>query len=651
MAKCLAIIKELLDPKCFNFLSYIVIVIWLLIDGSGSGIIAFMDIAKYADERKIFDCDLKSERKDYIQGLCYDRYQNEHTRSIPLYGFWLLNWVCISIVCVVYCQCVKSKVCELDTEDIERQRNQRLAPSRWLYRAYCCQLTVRLVVECLFLILQTQVLYPSNFPTVHYDCTLSGSHYARQNVNITSSVAQNVSYQCRNPIAMADVTVCVVNGLLVLCILIEMIYVLYRVKVTNSFKLNFNFFQTYILGKCSEPQAVQGYRVEMENSILDNTGLLDPLMSFIPGEAENNRVDDSIELDFEKVYTNLVICPGRVQYDFSKDRHEVLEGYVKSKQNQRPIDKLEDIFAPGDDSRKIHKILIVGRPGIGKTTLCDKLIRDIAGRKWFVFLFKFRNYNTDENLNFQQWLSSSEYSATLSDDVLTYIRTHPDKVFCIFDGLDEFLYSSNIIDENQIHTDTSMPFSAFYGKLVSGKFLTGATVVTTSRPTGLSASVGHIAFDRTLEILGFSPEQVKEYVNKVVPTSDDAEQIWTHIKDNANLLSLCYIPVNCCIVCTSLLYRLHTTTVTLPTTLTKIYEDALKVFICKHNPEYRANTSEQEKLLQGPCIFMETVNDSLLKLGEKALNGTSEQRLIFEEKRGGRTGTMRSSTSVARTSN
>ena len=46
-----------------------------------------------------------------------------------------------------------------------------------------------------------------------------------------------------------------------------------------------------------------------------------------------------------------------------------------------------------------------------------------------------------------------------------------------------------------------------------GKLLVGSTVLTTTRPAAV-LFVKHLDFDRTVETLGFTSEQVQDYVNK-----------------------------------------------------------------------------------------------------------------------------------------
>ena len=136
-----------------------------------------------------------------------------------------------------------------------------------------------------------------------------------------------------------------------------------------------------------------------------------------------------------------------------------------------------------------------------------------------------------------------------------------------------------------------MPCSALYVKLMKGKELPGATVVTTCRPNVVQSLAG-LQFDRRVEIMGFTPEKVQEYVhNFFAPDTETINRIWGHTSSNAELLSLCYIPVNSFIVCFILeeLIKLQDPDAgsALPSTSTKIYNGALRLFIFRCHPEFK----------------------------------------------------------------
>ena len=359
-----------------------------------------------------------------------------------------------------------------------------------------------------------------------------------------------------------------------------------------------------------------------------------------PGEVPRR------DLKLDEIFTNLIIYEGRVKYDFSGDRMEQLQEYHKANQNLRPT-RPGDIF----DAKK-PKILVVGRPGIGKSMFSTKILCDWASDTLFkqpqksqidfkvAFLIKLRIFNSrsKELLNLRELLDHSEYSTALSEEIWNYIRQNPKRVLVIFDGFDEYSYRTEISKDDVPYKnkeEDKMPVHILLKKIVTGKILTGATVLTTTRPNAVSC-LRSLNFNRAVEILGFTTEQVNDYVRKFTKLEDKAETIRQHITSNLNLLAFCYIPVNCFIICSCLLELLVNTSLTslhyLPTRLTEIYSIAIKMFYFSYDDrQYRHNKTEGQQFFLKPFKELpSSVQKVFISLGKIAFNGIQEGRLIFE---------------------
>ena len=358
-----------------------------------------------------------------------------------------------------------------------------------------------------------------------------------------------------------------------------------------------------------------------------------------PGEGPRR------DLKLDEIFTNLIIYEGRVKYNFSGDRMKQLQEYHKANENLRPT-RPGDIFGA-----KKRKILVVGRPGIGKTMFSTKILRDWASDTLFnktqksqtdfkvAFLVKLRMFNSrNKELNLRELLDHSEYSTALSEDIWNYILDNPERVLVIFDGFDEYSYRTEISKDDvpyRNNEEDKMPVHFLLKKIVTGKILTGATVLMTTRPNAVSC-VRSLNFNRAVEILGFTTEQVNDYVGKFTKLEDKAETIRQHITSNLNLLAFCYIPVNCFIICSCLLELLVNTSLTslhyLPTRLTEIYSIAIKMFYFSYDDgQYRHNKTEGQQFFLKPFKELpSSVQKEFTSLGKIAFNGIQEGRLIFE---------------------
>ena len=169
----------------------------------------------------------------------------------------------------------------------------------------------------------------------------------------------------------------------------------------------------------------------------------------------NSRVGPRRGLKLDEIFTNLTIYEGRVEYDFSGDRKKQLEEYIKPSEKLPPRQP-GDIF---DVDQRV--ILVVGRPGIGKTMLSTKILRNWSCDTLFnetkklaldfklAFLIKLRMFNaTNKKLNLRELLDHSEYSTALSEEAWDYIRHNPKRVLVIFDGFDEYSGRTKINEDD-----------------------------------------------------------------------------------------------------------------------------------------------------------------------------------------------------------
>ncbi|CAH3172212.1 unnamed protein product [Porites evermanni] len=646
-------LKNLLAPKTLHWFSYVANVCWIVLGIILSAI--FLDIEN-SEPRFDFRCGSNGD-KELIRGQCYEQYEKQYNK-FPVYGFVMINFLVTASVCGIYSQAVKSKVEELENnarngdDDVEGQPT----PRKKLFKAYCLQLLVRFALGISFVLLQTKLLYPPSFPS-NFKCNLTREEKFS---DITASGSRNgtqtqTSYECHNQRAAKKSfwsdAVIVVTGTFAFFVFIESLFMLlWRARKVSSFKAftEDQKFHKYYLSSNSandEQTSVSTFIANMKEHVKRKTERSDDKDPFCPKPGEGSQRDQTLD----QIYTNLVIHKGRVNMHdlIAGGRKKRLEEYPTPTENSQPTQ-------PGDifDAQKL-KILVVGRPGIGKTMFSTKILRNWASGNLFIeakkslvdfevaFLIKLRRFNSakqDEKLSLRELLNQSEYSAEdLTEEVWKYILQNPNKVLIIFDGFDEYSGKTKIDNESHPYRDNeqeSMPIHFLFKKIASGDILRGATVLTTTRPNAVSC-ISRLHFDKTVEILGFTTEQVDEYVQKFTNGDDQkANTIKQHINGNRNLLSFCYIPVNCWIICSCLLQLLGNTTglTSLPTRLTEIYSIAIKMFyFCYDDNQYRHDKAKGQPFILKPFKELSShVQNVFARLGKIAFDGIKEGRLIFE---------------------
>ena len=659
------LLKELLSPKTLHWLSYVASVLWIVLGAIFFGI--FVDMESN-ESRFDFRCG-SNDDEALIRGKCYEQYEKQY-HKLSVYWFVILNFLVTASVCVFYSQAVKSRVNELEAhiKDEEQQAERRIRnPTRKkLFTAYCFQLAARFLLGIFFVVIQANLLYPHNFPS-NFNCNLIRvDNFTNVTVIATSNVKQTqTSYECHNQRAAKKTFGCHfligVTGFFALLAFVEATFILFkfvRSRREERFTEDPKFYKYYLKSNSNASlinhqhqhqlsTAIDIYIERMKKYVQTVTDR--PLSDLKSPFHRNPGEGFGTDITLDQIYTNLNIHEGRVDSKhLAGDRDTLLENYPPKIENLRP--RPADIF----DANK-QNILLVGHPGTGKTMFCTKILRDWASDKLFVevqnkqldfqvaFLFKLRILNglADQELNLRELLDRSEYSATLSDEneVWDYIRQNPNKVLVIFDGFDEYSGRTKIDNDDILYRnpreEDRMPLHSLLKNILSGKILAGATVLTTTRPNALSC-FGSLCFNRTVEILGFTTDQVEEYVEKFTNGGDKAETIKEHIRSNLILRSFCYIPVNCFIICSCLLKLLIDNSADhlgcLPTKLTEIYSVAIKIFyFCYDDDRYRHHKDKGRDFYLKPFKELpEAVTRVFSRLGEIAFNGIQQGRLVFE---------------------
>jgi len=414
--------------------------------------------------------------------------------------------------------------------------------------------------------------------------------------------------------------------------------------IGNVFEVTNNLDMESLLARENNLSAVSSYTTALKASVKSQTEFQPKLIA--SATISNVRTDD--------IFTNVLIQHGRKalnKEDMGSTRSDQLRYF--SHVSGTPVKHCEEIFIDATNDERIPKsILLTGKAGIGKTLFCQKLVRDWADNKLFqsqaslkipdfkfVYLLTFRQLNLLENnqLSMQELLNCStvlDDSSDIDDSLFEYIVNHSEEVLIIIDGYDEYSQQDNISgrleEQYPNNTKKKMPVAALCTKLIKGKLLRDSVVMITSRPEKSNKMTG-IPFDLFIEIAGFSPEQVQEYIEKYFRENNTMKNaILDHVLKNENLVSFAHIPMLCFLMCFCMEYALQTSKSTddLPVSITDIYSEVMNIFELKHDAasEYRAKEIPEEF---NPSHEMESTLD---KLSELAADLLLKKKPIFEKR-------------------
>ncbi|KAF9107301.1 hypothetical protein BGX27_008796, partial [Mortierella sp. AM989] len=270
------------------------------------------------------------------------------------------------------------------------------------------------------------------------------------------------------------------------------------------------------------------------------------------------------------------------------------------------------------------KILIHGRAGIGKTTLCKKLVHLLLSGQWrgrfdSVLWLPLRELKSFKSRNLTDLFSEKYFSQYSDVKKLALARAlftevENDKILFILDGLDE------------LQTDGDPALDSLLSQLLSQQH-----IVITSRPSGVDKSVLP-TIDLELETVGFNPQNVKDYLEKVIPAA--ADEVEGFIQRTPVIQGLVNIPVQLDAICFSWgsLLKEHN-----DITMTELYQAMVRKLWCKDAIRLGKTSSgriisENQINKLSPRKIDELMDIEIEYLGYLAFNGLKDShQIIFNE--------------------
>jgi len=213
------------------------------------------------------------------------------------------------------------------------------------------------------------------------------------------------------------------------------------------------------------------------------------------------------------------------------------------------------------DASPGFRILVVGQPGIGKTTLLQMITRYWAQDRalsscWILLHTVLRDLVLLQHApNLTTFLSFMK-TMNLPPDIETFVLESDGKGLCfIADGLDEYPAG--------YENETNFIFSELTGARKPNIKLPQSTVVISSRPE-VSSQVWDM-FDKHVEVLGFGDDQINEYIQAKY---GEDKSFSKYLDDHPHIKHACFIPLHLAM----LVYLKDSLLDSLPETETEMYE-------------------------------------------------------------------------------
>ena len=306
---------------------------------------------------------------------------------------------------------------------------------------------------------------------------------------------------------------------------------------------------------------------------------------------------EDFHFSFDKIYTRLKVIYRKKTRGTATDR----------------VVTMSEIFNQHEECEEPRVVLIEGKPGMGKTTYCKKVVFDWATGKHatgncfanivIVLLIKCRDVQSGLWEAIEDQLLPREVGEDQRERFFDFIRHNQSNVLLVLDGLDEV-------------SEKKLPM---FSEIIQGRVLPNCRVVATARH---EAGVKVRKYcDTLLEVEGFTREDVETFIRNYFKAQQNlAEQLIKHLSGDYKLHEILTNPLNTALLC--LVYE--DLKGVFPESRTKLYMEIVECVLRRYRTKQQLPENGED--------LVDLYESQLKHLGWIALKGLLEDILDFDEK-------------------
>ena len=207
------------------------------------------------------------------------------------------------------------------------------------------------------------------------------------------------------------------------------------------------------------------------------------------------------------------------------------------------------------ECRHGNLVVIVGQPGIGKSTMTKRLVEEMWELSLFepdiVFFIRFRDLDYIHETDLLEFFAPYVADVFTEDDRKTILEmlSKSKKVFIIMDGLDEATISPNMNQPTFYSIHSKSTAETFIQNIIAGNILPQSKKMVTSRPYRIAQLPKDFQPKVFFTIQGLDEAALQQICENICDRNMSlCKKILVHLQSHPDLKSYCHTPVICIMV-------------------------------------------------------------------------------------------------------
>ena len=287
---------------------------------------------------------------------------------------------------------------------------------------------------------------------------------------------------------------------------------------------------------------------------------------------------------------------------------------LKDKQNNDYI-LLDNLLI---DIQISARILFIGRPGVGKSTITRHISKHPIYMQHFYLVVKVHLGVNHQIGDLKALLETNNVDKSFTPSRISTISnflqmTLGEGVCFLLDGYDEYVETKGSYD--------------YINGLIGGAQLKKSVVIVTSRPSAVR-DIENL-FGREIEIIGFGEKAMHAYLEQLQLPDNESQTIYKYLDNHPSVRQMCYLPLHLSMLVYIAVETTDSSTLTLLDTETKLYNNFLALTIKQYEKVRFEQTVKSLKVCLRDTKIETDFCILLRKISEIAFEGIMNRTQMF----------------------